>query len=212
MLFNGDKSQYLSWHGLLKLKCLWTAFISVHFKLFHLKKRKENQTWIPPPSIKPSYGQRWVLPAVSVVPQLPHLFLQMFPHSGNANILFHELKILHWLLFPSHLGVVKRRKWKGGSRALTMQSAGSNHYSRSVRPSLQGEMLRWAMFFFLSFFSNLLKSPFHHMRHKQSMLGVWGLVITFFFCLPFTQSIRHSKEVLHMMDWLWDHIVTVLTF
>lgn len=28
---------------LLKLKCLWSAFISVHFKVFHLKKKKEKK-------------------------------------------------------------------------------------------------------------------------------------------------------------------------
>lgn len=50
-LFNGDVSQQLSWHGLLKFKCLWTAFISVHFKLFHLKKKKKRKSDLNPTSL-----------------------------------------------------------------------------------------------------------------------------------------------------------------
>lgn len=37
-----ETCQQLSWHGLLKLKCMWLVFISVHFKLFHFKKKRKS--------------------------------------------------------------------------------------------------------------------------------------------------------------------------
>lgn len=175
MLFNGDVSQQLSWHGLLKLKCSWSAFISVHF---HLKKRKSDSN---PTSLYKAFlwsalglasGFCGAAAAASV--------------SADVSTLW-KCKHFISLIKNPPLTFISLTSWGCEEMEVKRRKRRAHHAKRWQQPLLQasapfppGWDVKMGNAFF-SFFSNLLKSPFHHVRHKRSMLGVLGLVITSFF-------------------------------